>query len=47
MGTAGGQRGFEGVSPDAVAILQLFNKKYAFLGILWSIFLLKMRFSSG
>jgi len=34
----GNQRGFKGGAPDPAAILQLFFKKYAFLGIVWSKF---------
>jgi len=34
----GGQREFRGGAPDAAAILQLFSKKHAFLGIVWTKF---------
>jgi len=34
----GGQWGFMGKAPNAAAILQLFFKRYAFLGIIWSKF---------
>jgi len=37
-------RGSEAKPPGSAAILQPFSKKYAFLGIVWSKFLLKNSF---
>jgi len=40
---AEGQREVEGGAPyDAAAVLQLFLKKYAFVGVVWSKFLRKI-----
>jgi len=44
---ADGQWRFGGGSPDAVAILRSISKKYTFLGIFWSKFLLKNAFLNG
>jgi len=41
---AGGIWEFEGRAPDAEVIFAFLIQKYAFLGILWSKFLLKMHF---
>jgi len=41
---AGGKREFGGGASDAEAIFTFFPKKYAFLSILWSKFLLKNTF---
>jgi len=39
--------GFGDRASDAAAMLQLFFKKYAFLGIFWSTFVLKNVFLNG
>jgi len=45
--SAGCQRGLGCGATDAAAFLQLFPKNFAFLGIFWSKFLLKIAFLNG